>query len=243
MKRIIVITDLTRMYRGMVCIAGYDENKNCIRPILPPPGIPESSLYRDEQPIIFPFAVVEFDLIKSVSQPPHTEDWRFDPNSPRFIRTVKSRQKVLEWSLYDNVSLVFEQPILNGPGFYVLGCQGVRSLGTIQPVKVIKVIYASGEEGTWDYRLNFIDGEEKFYKLKITDLTWHYYCDSLRETGLEPVQIAEKMTAFLQSHQVYIRIGLARGWKKYPERCYLQINGIFTFPDYLSGKTFADFKS
>jgi hypothetical protein len=39
---------------------------------------------------------------------------------------------------------------------------------------------------------------------------------------------------------------LARGftgnWRKFPDRCYLQITGIYTFPDYLKGSTFVDFK-
>ena len=34
---------------------------------------------------------------------------------------------------------------------------------------------------------------------------------------------------------------LARGWQKFPERCYLQITGVYTFPDYLEGKIFTDF--
>ncbi|MGI6627904.1 MAG: hypothetical protein ACOX4K_06115 [Bacillota bacterium] len=40
---------------------------------------------------------------------------------------------------------------------------------------------------------------------------------------------------------VFFRIGLARGWSRYPDRCYLQITGVYTFPDYLDGKCFADF--
>jgi hypothetical protein len=43
-----VITDLTRMYGGRVCIAGYDSQRRAIRPVLPPPGIPESSLYFED---------------------------------------------------------------------------------------------------------------------------------------------------------------------------------------------------
>jgi hypothetical protein len=32
-------------------------------------------------------------------------------------------------------------------------------------------------------------------------------------------------------------------WQKFPERCYLQITGIYTFPDYLKGRTFIDFRT
>ena len=43
----------------------------------------------------------------------------------------------------------------------------------------------------------------------------------------------------LKSRKVYLRLGLARGWHKYPDRCYIQITGVYTFPDYLEGHTFA----
>jgi hypothetical protein len=44
-----------------------------------------------------------------------------------------------------------------------------------------------------------------------------------------------------KKNTIYLRIGLSRGWQKYPDRCYLQVNGVFTFPDYLDGKTFLDY--
>ena len=241
MKTELVITDLTRMYQGKVCIAGYDKHHQCFRPVLPPPGIPESSLLQGAQAIIYPSAVVEFDLLDPNPQPPHSEDYLFAPASPCFVRRVKNWETVLEWSLARSVEAVFDQPILTDLGFYVMDCQGSRSLGTVRPLDISKAIYAEGPEGAWDYRLNFCDSEEKFYRLKITDLTWHYYCDSLREKGQEPPEIADALTALLRSRQVYLRVGLARGWKKFPGRCYLQINGIYTFPDYLNGKIFTDF--
>ena len=244
MKTNLVITDLTRMYRGMVCIAGYDAGKRAVRPVLPPPGIPEASLMRDGKAVIFPFALVEFNLLEALPQPPHTEDVHFDPESPRLVRAVQSREEVLGWSLFECVEDVFGQMVLSGPGHYVLDCQGPRSLGTIQPTELLEVKYAaSEEEGTWDYRLSFLDGQNERYRLKITDLTWHYFCDSLRGGECQPQQIADRLTEKLRASKVYLRIGLARGWRKFPERCYLQINGIYTFPDYLEGKTFSDLKS
>lgn len=242
MKTNLVITDLTRMYGGKVCIAGYDNAHRCIRPTLPPPGIPENALLQGDSPIIFPFALVEFDLLTPTPQPPHTEDQRYKTESPRFIRIVHDRKKVLSWSLFDSLSDIFEQPIHDDFGFYVMDCQGTRSLGTIHLQKIEKVIYEQGMEGTWDYRLRFTDGEGKHYRLKITDLTWHYYCDSLRGEDRDPTQISTELTALLTTKDVFLRIGLSRGWKKFPDRCYLQVNGIYTFPDYLEGKTFVDLR-
>lgn len=242
MKTKLVVTDLTRMYGGRVCIAGYDEDRHCIRPVLPPPGIDEGILTRAGEPVIFPFALIEMDLLQPDPQPPHTEDTRFEPGSIRFVRRIQDRHSVLEWSLFDQVSAIFEQPIHDDLGFYVMDGQGPRSVGTVQPREIIQILYSAGPEGTWDYRLMFYDGQGTYYRLKVTDLTWHYYCDHLRGPDNEPAQIADRLTKEMKSRQVYLRIGLSRGWKKFPTRCYLQINAIHTFPDYLEGRTFADFR-
>jgi len=76
--------------------------------------------------------------------------------------------------------------------------------------------------------------------LSVTDLAWRYYCDRKREQGGEPGEICSRLTSALKSSMVFLRIGLARGWEKFPDRCYLQITGVHTVPDYLQGKTFAD---
>jgi hypothetical protein len=70
MKKQLGITDLTRMQKGCVCIAGYDKDGNCLRPTLPTPGIKETSLFRNDRPIVFPFAVVEYDFVCPRPQPP-----------------------------------------------------------------------------------------------------------------------------------------------------------------------------
>jgi hypothetical protein len=77
--------------------------------------------------------------------------------------------------------------------------------------------------------------------LAITDLTCNYYCAAQRSAQRDPAQIAEALTKTLKSKTVYLRVGLSRGWVKHPGRCFLQLNSIITFPDYLEGKTFADF--
>jgi len=148
---------------------------------------------------------------------------------------------VLDWSVFETVEDIFEQPVLTDSGFSVMDCQGPRSVGTIRPKSIQKIIYESGLEGTWDYRIEFKDGSGASYRLKITDLTWHYFCNSQRGQFSTAESCAAQMTRMLHDRNVYLRIGLSRGWKIFPDRCFLQVNGIHTFPDYLDGKTFVDF--
>jgi hypothetical protein len=85
MKTVLAITDVTRMYEGRVCVAGYDKNGKCIRPVLPHPGLHERSLYSRGRPIVFPFAIVALDLLEPLPHAPHTEDCDFEPTSIRLI--------------------------------------------------------------------------------------------------------------------------------------------------------------
>ncbi len=232
------------MQRGCVCIVGYDKDGNCLRPTLPPPGIKEASLFTNGHPMVFPFAVVEYDLVCPRPQPPHTEDCDYDPASVKFIRRVKdeNRERLLKISLFEDVEAIFEQTVHDDWGYYVMDGCGPRSIGTILPENILEVKYEEDTTSNWDYRLRFADAQSKVYRLKITDLTWHYYCDSLRDASCPPTRIASELSQMLESCKVYLRIGLSRGWSEHPGRCYLQVNAIHTFPDYLNGKTFADFR-
>jgi len=242
MKTSLVITDVTRMQEGRVCIAGYDKNGKCVRPVLPPSGIYERTLYSQGRPIVFPFAVVEYDLLHSTPQPPHTEDCQYDPTSVRFVERLdeKRKQEILTRTLFQSVKAIFEVPVYSDYGYYIMEGQGPRSLGTIRPRQVIRAIYEQSFE-KWDYRIVFVDGEATTYRLKVTDLAWQYYCEYQRQSGRDPKEIASDLTTALESSQIYLRIGLARRWEKFPDRCFIQMTGVYTFPDYLTGRTFADF--
>lgn len=245
MKKTLVITDVTRMYEGRVCIAGYDREGTCVRPVLPPPGIAETMLYDAQgHPAIFPFAEVEFDLLHPDPEPPHVEDYRYDPRSVRFLRRIgdEERARILQSTTFPTLGDLFGVPVLSGPGHYIPKGQGCRSLGTIRPQTVTQVIYGV-EDGKTKYRLGFVQGDGSALTLTVTDLTWRYYLEYGRRKGFSLQRISSDLTRALQHVDVYLRIGLARGWDKFPDRCYVQITGVYTVPDtILKGRTFADFK-
>lgn len=243
MKKPIVGTEVTRMQEGRVCIAGYDQHGQCIRPVLPHPGIHESTLYSGRRLIIFPSAKVEFEFTQPTPQPPHTEDICYDPTSVHFVerQTEERWHKMLEKTLFKSVADIFEQPLHSEHGHYIMDGQGPRSLGTIKPARIMQVIHELSLENKWQYRVRFEDGTGPAFRLAITDLAWRYYCDHQRAQSEVPAHIAASLLHILQTSEVYLRVGLARGWDKFPGRCYIQLTGIHTFPDYLGGKTLADF--
>jgi hypothetical protein len=128
---------------------------------------------------------------------------------------------------------------------------GVHSLGTIQPRSIDGFLYhpSRKEPGAYRYRLRFTDKSGQYYhELPITDLALRFFVDYLREhDGRLCGDVTKMMNQTLTNcDQLWLRLGLTRPFHKRddePAYCYLQVNGIYTFPDYLSGRCFADFRT
>lgn len=246
MKVNVTITDVTRMQEGRVCVAGYLPDDTCIRPVVRRGGIMEEWLSVRGQAIIRPFAVVTLDVQERRPEPPHTEDRYIDPGFRRGhgLLTPGQRKTFLPSIEDECVEAIFGADIcapVSG-GWYVCLGDGLRSLGTIRPVEILRVTYSHRFAHKWDYRLSFVDRAHREYQLVVNDLSFRAYLDHLRVQGeLAPISIGEMMAATLRANEVFLRIGLARGWAKHPDRCHLQITGVYTFPDYLDGRCYADF--
>lgn len=243
MKATVTITDITRMAPPFVCLAGVMENKQSIRIQFRESRIDEAWLCNNGVATVRPFARVGFDLIAPRSEPPHTEDWYVDKILVEdHGRLNPSQQLNLLSSICDpTVAAIFGTEILHDPGFYVLKGHGNRSLGTILAERIYDLSYQCYEAG-WDARLRFSDRSKTVYMLKVKDLTLCAYLDHLREQeNLSCEEIRQRLNRELGGKPCYLRIGLARGWAAYPDRCYLQVTGVYPFPDYLQGRWFADF--
>jgi hypothetical protein len=251
METTVTITDVTRMSNGRVCIACVTEEGLTIRPVFRDKEIQERWLFDEGQAIIRPFARVVFDLeyrypkIKN----PHTEDWVIDPGFKRFIgiSNEEERLAVLNQTLAPSISEAFGAEVIHNRGFYVNLNQGNCSLRTIRP-RSIDFVCFNQINGNLKYRVRFTDQNRVQYELTVTDLSFRYYVDDLREGwGQSFSKIGLNLQSRLNHPNTFLRLGLGRAWhpdKNHPQdRHYVQINGIYTFPDYLDGKCFADFQT
>jgi len=243
----ILITDVTRMHADRVCIAGVDHYGNGIRPVLPfPQQIVEQHLYDGDEVLIRPRAVVNvFAEDDPKCAPPHVED-RLWPNANQIevLRYADDKvwQTILGQTCQPSVQAIFETDLLHNNRNITPGT-GVRSLGTVRPKGIHQFIYKMVEydgREQHDYRLHFFDGGDQYFPLKVTDLTLQNYADYLHtKERLSLEQVSEKLTAIFKRAQIFLRIGLTRPYEGW---CWLQVNGIYTFPDYLGGRCFADFR-
>jgi hypothetical protein len=238
------MTDVTRMRPPRVCVAGYDENNVCIRPVLRYAQIDESAL-EAAGGLITPFAEVEYDFTPAPSTPPHVEDHIYAPESVRWIRRLSEseRHALLRATCRPRVDQAFGAPLVHISNHFVRMGSGACSLVTIQTRGAPTVhLLEKGERTQW--RLLFRDSANQTYNLPITDLAWHYFVAVQQQYSAQDARALEaRLNRLLCKDAVYLRVGLTREYPSGSHQCWLQVNSIFTFPDYLDGYTFADYRA
>ncbi|MDX2078740.1 MAG: hypothetical protein SFZ02_20070 [bacterium] len=239
-KTLFLVTDVTHMHEGRVCILGVDDKFKTIRPDLPD-RIHEGQLVLPTG-VIRPRAVFEmyFNPLEKLI-PPHIEDMAWDINQEnKFLRMADENKwhNALEKTSFPSVKDIFGAMIHHSRS--IVYKQGKRSVGTIKMKSLIYFRYASNDNyGREGYRIGFTDESDANYpEMMITDLTFRYYFHNLLKTMTikEAVQSVEN---YLSKTDCYLRIGLTREWSNHH---WLQVNGIYTFPDYAKGMCFMDYK-
>lgn len=243
-KKRLVITDLTYMWDNEICIGGVDRDGNCIRPITRE-GVRRSHVFSDAELIAYPRALVEFDLHPvSVAMPPHIEDWYFDPSATRHVVDCTDAQweDILRRGCFDSVDEIFDGHLEGDRR--VPADADTRSLGTLCNPTAADV-WVDDRYGRQQFRLDFEDASSKIYSgYPVNDLAFRTLLQDRIDALGDNRKAADVVLAALQdANRLYLRVGLARPRQmgNYPTACWTQITGVYTFPDYLNGRTFADF--
>lgn len=183
------------------------------------------------------------------TEAPHTEDWYVGHSySVRRVLSPSDRDAFLTRTSKPSVREIFGAEIQSdgvSAKRWIEPGQGAHSLGTIRARAITAVQFGQSSFGSGCYhKLGFIDGEGTAYRLTITDLSHRPIMEAaVQNQWGTPAGIAAAVRSRLQGASVWLRVGLSRAWSEAegtPERCYLQINGIYSFPDYLDGRCFAD---
>ena len=246
MEQKILITDLTAMGGDRVCIAGIDREWNTIRPVFTRSSPTRRHLQRNGQVVIRPRAVVAMQL-EPLANPeaPHIEDclWT-QPYSARFVKLLDDE----EWRLALQGLVercprpLFGTELREHRGAqrrYVRPEEATFSLGTVEvDPRTCTYVFERNEyeQGKFRYRLFFRDTQdEKYEGAAVTDLALHIWARTQLRLGKTFVDISASLTRQLnEARQVYLRLGLPRPSSSYLGRCWLQVNGIYSFPDWLA---------
>lgn len=245
MRETIVISDLTQMPAGnQVCVAGISGNGECIRPVCSG-GFLKEYLYIANKLVIRPAARIEFDFTRTKVEPPHIEDKTFDPASIVSVGVcnITEWEDVLKSSAFARVEDIYEG-FLQDFSWVKPGAE-TRSVATLLAPSNLNIQLPQWEQKL-RYRLSFKDSTGHVFDRSVSDLAFQELCyRRIKKDKESSLTVSNELTGLLsKADRVYIRLGLARPWiqpRSTEPRCYLQVTGIYTFPDYLQGKTFADF--
>ena len=243
MRELLAITDVTHMWEDVVCIAGVTQDSRCIRPVADG-GVRIWTLYKSRKPIIYPGSKVWMDFSEAEINPPHIEDRTFDPMSVEHKDGFSQRhwETLLRKISYGSVQDVFDGNLKERrvqPG------TDTRSLGTIKNVDV-KDITAIRRYDRTTLRMDFEDESGDLHqRFPVNDLAFRGLFSELTDRHIRGKQAAETLLDRIRdADRVYLRVGLARPTEigDYEKACWVQVTGVYTFPDYLEGRTWADFQ-
>ena len=242
MRELLAITDVTLMSGDTVCIAGVTENLECIRPVIDG-GVGVWNLYKSGKPVIYPGAKVWMNLSTTDIVPPHIEDRTLELSSVEHKDDFEPRhwEELLFMTSHQSVQEIFDGKLNKRR---VAPNTDTRSLGTIKNA-TIHDLRAESNHKRVALRLDFEDESGEVYtRFPVNDLAVRGLFDQLSGQGLNRQAASRNMLERIQdADRVYLRLGLTRpvvigGYEK---ACWVQVTGVYTFPDYLGGKTWADF--
>lgn len=226
MRRVIV-TDLTRFRTpDKLCTAVVDVNtKECFRPM------PYLSSVRCAELNIHPGAILEGDisLIPGAANP-HVEDAHY--NNLRYLGPASSDdfKRIMEITAFPSISLGFGMDFTLDQKHIPVETIVDRSIVTIKispcSIDIHEDHYKPGK-----IKASFTDATGFSLRyLSITDRGFFDYATKHQQDGE-----IHRINAYLQSQdELYLRVGVGRRWKVGDRDGYwLQVNGIYTFPDYL----------
>lgn len=222
----IIITDMTRFSKeNILCIAGIDlETNQCVRPM------PYLDRQKCEACNMIPGAILEGDFSPQKTAPaPHTEDHDYTKCFFKGPSTAEDFKKALQADLADSVENGFGIPLADKQKYYPPETPPDKSIITVMTddISIVKSKYEP-----YKPRIVFTDRSGRtFWYLPITDLGFYNYAmEHNSDDGRKTVN------RFLRRQQeIYLRIGLSRIYRKGDQNGYwLQVNGIYTFPDILT---------
>lgn len=238
----LLITDVTQMRNGKVCIAGVTHERKAVRLLLRYGEILAHHLKLPDGNVLRPRVVIGVEVEPHEKlRAPHVEDhfWLKSVQT-RFLRVVDDTiwRQALQRTCSPTLNEVFGVELVKKRRL-APDC-GQRSLGTIKPVRIIRLHVAPSpyaEKEEFVCRIDFADSDDEgCFNIPVTDLTLLRYIDHLifnfRNT---PEEAAHRLSQKLRKLESFLRVGLTRPYQqpgKHETWSYLQVNGVHTFPDY-----------
>ena len=224
-ERQVIVTEVTRMSGGLVCVAALDVHSGTM--VRPLQG--DGSNWEEAKWVDTGYMVPGNVLSLVPADPGHpayphaSEDFR--------VATVRSLEQGAFVDLYQvctetadaSVEAIFDGALMEGK--YVVAGTECRSLGCLMlPRNKLRVSEYYGK-----VQVSYQDSSHTWHNFRVTDLA----IKNAGDAAAGVAALSEKIAASSYFRPLALRLGLARAWdggdKGYdPKRCFLQLNGLVT---------------
>lgn len=227
-RKRLIITGITRMNQGNVCISGIDpETWRFVRPVYPS-GLNRDFVMEGTTQVVRHFNLVEMEFKEyRPDNIHHTEDWLINENfAPRYLGHLKDKNiiKILRYMSINNLNEAIDSQD--------------KSLFIVKVQRIIN-IWHEHSFGKFKVRVNFIDESGNlFERIPATDLLILAKIRYLVQSG-NTNYANEMMNRFNNNPYKYIRIGLTR---EFMGQHWKQVTAMITIPDMFDGDSFAKYE-
>jgi hypothetical protein len=226
----IIITDLTRFgNREFLCVAGLTmDGQHCIRPLKDFDGRNPAYLsYAGcKEHNVLPGTILSANYTRPQQiDPPHVED-SIIAGKIRVAGVATSAQfeGVLEASAFDSIDAGFGVAMNEVKKYSIQLQKPARSIITL---RVDPKNFEVFEDKYGKLRAHVTDSTGAAYRyLSVTDLG---FFDNVGAPANRRMSASDALSVIHRQKSLYLRVGLSRA---YEGSYWLQINGIYTFPDY-----------
>jgi len=228
-RKQIIITGITRMKYGNICVSGIDpQTWRFVRPLFST-GLNRDFTMEGTTQVINHFNVVEIEFTGyRPGHVYHTEDWMINPNfAPRFLRHLSNGEivQILNRMAISDLNLAMAPED--------------RSLFIVR-VQRITNVWDEISYGKFKVRMSFIDHSGNFHNgVPVTDLLTLAFVRYQKSRGNDNYA-TEIMNAFNNNPYRFIRIGLSRFFLG---RHWPQVTALITIPDLFDGRSFSFFEN
>lgn len=226
-RKRIIITGITRMNNGNVCISGIDpQTWNFVRPVFRE-GLKRDFLMQGSSQVVNHFNLVEIEFNRYIpNEKFHTEDWQINENfAPRFIKHLSNLEilTVLNRMAIVNLDKAVEQED--------------KSLFIVRTKSIGRIWHE--EYDKFKVRINFVDWDGNLHeRVPVTDLLTLAFVRYQLSIGNMDYsrQICSNFNA---NPNRFVRIGLTREWQG---KHWKQVTALITVPDLFDGNSFLHYE-
>ena len=218
--RQVLITEITRMNAGLVCVAGIDlQSGRMVRPLQPDGSNWEEAKWVRNDSIHVGSIVAVRPAVAGPAHYPHaTEDFRCANLVKVGAATDRQLYRACITTADPDIDTLFANQVIDAK--YVIDGTRCRSLGC--------VMVDADDLRLSEYRdkvqVSWQDPPKVWHNLSVTEV-------AIRTPGADVGLRLLRARLLHVTGDVALRVGLARGWdgndaKYNPKRCYLQLNGL-----------------